>query len=112
MTREQVLAPVIELAEEGFPVFTSFEERASSKYDTFVSSEQFAEAARIFTNDGLPYAIGDHFSNPDYAETLRKIVDGGIDAFYKGEIAQAIVDFVQEYGGMITMGRLRQLHLC
>ena len=103
MTREQVLAPVIELAEEGFPVFTSFEERASSKYDTFVSSEQFAEAARIFTNDGLPYAIGDHFSNPDYAETLRKIVDGGIDAFYKGEIAQAIVDFVQEYGGMITM---------
>lgn len=103
MTREQVLAPVIKLAEEGFDVFTSFEERASSKYDTFVSTEQFAEAAKVFTNDGLPYAIGDHFTNPDFAATLRKISEGGIDAFYKGEIAQTIVDFVQQYGGMITM---------
>ena len=103
MSREQVLAPVIKLAEEGFDVFTSFEERASSKYDTFVSTEQFAEAAKVFTNDGLPYSLGDHFTNPDFANTLRKIADGGIDAFYKGEIAQTIVDFVQQYGGMISM---------
>lgn len=102
MSAEDVLAPVIKLAEEGFPVFTSFYERATSSYNTFVSGEQFAEAARIYTNDGLPYAMGDTFKNPDFA-TLRKIAAGGIDAFYKGEIAQTIVDFVQSYGGLITM---------
>lgn len=103
MTPAEVLAPVIKLADEGFDVFQSFEQRASACYDTFVSTDQFDEAERLFTNDGLPYAIGDHFENPDYANTLRKIAEGGIDAFYKGDIAQTIVDFVQSYGGVITM---------
>lgn len=100
MSREEVLAPVIALAEEGFEVFTSFEERASSKFDALVENE---EAASIFTNDGLPYAIGDHFDNQDYADMLRKVAEGGIDEFYKGSIAQAIVDEVQRLGGLLTM---------
>lgn len=69
-------------------------------FDKLVLNE---EAAKVFTNDGLPYAIGDHFTNPDYADTLRKIAEGGIDAFYKGDIAKAIVDDVQRLGGMLTM---------
>ena len=100
MTRQQVLEPVIKLAEEGFDVHISFEERASASFDKLVLNE---EAAKVFTNDGLPYAIGDHFTNPDYANTLRKIAEGGIDAFYKGDIAKAIVDDVQRLGGMLTM---------
>lgn len=100
MTREEVLMPVVELAENGFEVFTSFEERASSAYDKLIATD---EAAKVYTNDGLPYAIGDHFTNPDYANTVRKIIDGGIDEFYKGSIAQTIVDYVQSQGGLLTM---------
>jgi len=100
MTREEVLAPVIKLAEEGFEVHISFEERASASFDKLVLNE---EAAKVFTNDGLPYAIGDHFTNPDYANTLRRIAEGGIDAFYKGEIAESIVNEVQRLGGLLTM---------
>ena len=55
MTREEVLAPVIQLAEEGFDVHISFEERASASFDKLVQNE---EAAKIFTNEGLPYAVG------------------------------------------------------
>ena len=44
-----------------------------------------------------------HFTNPDYADTLRKIAEGGIDEFYKGSIAQTIVDEVQRLGGLLTM---------
>lgn len=47
--------------------------------------------------------MGDHFTNPDYADTLRKIAEGGIDEFYKGSIAQTIVDEVQRLGGLLTM---------
>ena len=39
----------------------------------------------------------------DLAATLRKIAKGGFDVFYKGEIAKAIVDYVQAHGGVFTM---------
>ena len=38
MTREEVLAPVIQLAEEGFDVHISFEERASASFDKLVKN--------------------------------------------------------------------------
>jgi len=100
MSAEEVLAPVIKLAEEGFEVHISFEERANSSFDKLSLHE---EAAKVFTNDGMPYALGDHFANPDYANTLRKIAAGGMEEFYKGELAQTIVDEVQRMGGILTM---------
>lgn len=100
MTRAQVLDPVIALADNGFPVHISFEERASAAFDLLSGNE---EAKNVFTNDGLPFALDDHFANPDYANTLRAIRDGGIDEFYKGKLAQTIVDEVQRLGGILTM---------
>ena len=50
-------------------------------------------------------AEGEILKNPDYAASLRAIAAGGADAFYKGDIAQAIVDAVQhapvQQGGMM-----------
>ena len=43
MTREEVLAPVIQLAEEGFDVHISFEERASASFDKLVNNEEAAK---------------------------------------------------------------------
>ncbi|MEG2204052.1 MAG: gamma-glutamyltransferase [Oscillospiraceae bacterium] len=100
MTREQVLEPVAKLAEEGFNVHISFEERASAAFDKLSANE---EAKKVYTNNGLPYALGDHFTNPDYAATIRKIIKGGNDEFYKGSIAKSIVDEVQRLGGILTM---------
>jgi gamma-glutamyltranspeptidase/glutathione hydrolase len=62
--------------------------------------------------DGTPYEAGDTIALPDLAATLQKLVDAerqaggnrvaGIvaarDRFYKGDIAKAIVAFLQQHG--------------
>lgn len=50
--------------------------------------------ALYFNANGTPHALGEKFTNPLYAQTLRSIATGGADAFYQGDIAQAIVDKV------------------
>ena len=46
---------------------------------------------------------GEVFKNPAFAQVLRDIAVGGAEAFYKGRAGQAIVDVLQELGGVMTM---------
>lgn len=59
--------------------------------------ERFAPAARAvyFDATGLPIAVGAQVRNTAYAATLATIAEKGAQAFYEGEIAQAIVDAVK-----------------
>ncbi len=101
MTREQVMAPAIRIATEGFEVTPFFEKVLKDKYDV---TAQFPELQKIFwKNDIEPYTKGDVIKNPDLAKTLKIIAEKGADGFYKGEVAQAIVDSVGKYGGIITL---------
>jgi len=60
------------------------------------------ESARVYLPDGKPPAIGQIFHNPDLAKALRLIAERGSDAYYKGEIAQAILKTERELGGTMT----------
>jgi gamma-glutamyltranspeptidase/glutathione hydrolase len=53
-------------------------------------------------NGGAP-APGTIFVQKNLARTLRTLARGGRDAFYRGEIARAIVDYAQANGGFLTM---------
>lgn len=53
-------------------------------------------------DDGTPKRVGDLVRNPDYANTLRLIAEGGSDVFYKGELARRIADDMRRHGGLIT----------
>ena len=57
------------------------------------------EATRVFLPHGKVPEIGERFSNPDLAKSLRLIADHGRDAFYRGEIAQAIIKSSSALGG-------------
>src|SRR5258706_6358409 len=59
------------------------------------------EATRVFLPRGKVPEIGEQFTNPDLAKTLRMIADQGRDAFYRGEIAQAIVKSSSALGGTV-----------
>jgi len=95
----EILQPAIDYAEQGFPVselIAFYWERSTpflSKYEGF---------AEIFAPTGSAPKKGDIFKNPALASTFKKLVKGGRDAFYKGDIARTIETYMKEQGGFIT----------
>ena len=55
-----------------------------------------------FNADGNLKAMGEHISNPDLANTLRRIAQHGHEIFYRGEIAEEIAADMAANGGLIT----------
>jgi len=64
------------------------------------------EARRVFLPGGTVPEVGARFTNPDIAKALRMIAEQGRDAFYKGEIAQAIVRTSTAFGGTMQLADL------
>lgn len=95
----EVLQPAINYAENGFPVtelIAYYMQRSVpilSKYDGF---------SEVFAPNGKAPVKGEIFKNPALANTFKKIAEGGRDAFYKGEIARTIAQYMKEQGGFIT----------
>lgn len=101
MTRAEVMAPAIRIANEGFTVSTYC---ANAINDAYQTAQEFPEMQKVYWDENdLPYGEGAVINNPDLAKTLQKISDEGVDAFYKGEIGQAMVDTLKEYDGVMTM---------
>ncbi|MEQ1942907.1 gamma-glutamyltransferase [Mesorhizobium sp. VNQ89] len=92
---KDLLQPAIDMAEGGFAV--------SPRLNTMITEDierldtQPATRAYFFDASGAPLAAGTLVRNPDYAQTLRAIADGGADAFYTGEIAEKIVAAVNTH---------------
>jgi len=61
----------------------------------------------IFFDNGEIIAVGEKLYRKDLARTLELLAEGGADAFYTGEVAEAIVDSVQAKGGKVTLEDLR-----
>lgn len=67
-----------------------------------------AESKRVYLPDDRPPALGQIFHNPDLAKALRLVAEKGAPAFYKGEIAQAILSTSQNLGGIMAADDLAQ----
>ena len=88
--------PAIRLAENGFEVQPKLQEWL--EWDPVL--KHMPVAGDYFYKTGpdgakLPYKAGEIIKNPAYARTLREIAEKGPDGFYEGDVAQAIVDAVQ-----------------
>ena len=66
------------------------------------------EGLRVYLPRGKPPAVGEIFDNPDLAKALTLVAQKGSDAYYKGEIGQAIVDTSKALGGTMTLDDLGQ----
>ena len=94
----EVLKPAIDYANQGFPV----SELIAYYWASGRRLARFPGFADTFLPDGKAPAKGEIFRNPKLASTLKAIAEGGRDAFYRGEIAETIAEFMQQNGGYIS----------
>ena len=95
----ECFAPAIDLADNGFPV--SHVLSRSIAADALLC--RFPTSQAVFTRNGRPLQPGEICYQKNLARTFQAIIDGGREAFYKGEIARAIVKFSEEQGGILSM---------
>lgn len=93
---EDILAPVIALAERGVVVTKKQEERLEGYRKIII------EVNSDSTLFAKVYKEGDTVKYPALAKTLKKIAANGRDGFYKGETAKTLADFIQNKGGYVT----------
>ncbi len=106
---KQDLAPAVEYAEGGFPVAerVARDWRLPNALPTIgCCTAPDPEAERVFLVDGKAPAAGQTFRNPGFARLLRLLQEKGRDAFYKGEVAQAIVARSRALGGTMELSDL------
>ncbi len=96
-----LMAPAIELAENGFSVYPHLAAALEEKQDVLWKSE----AARpiFFHGEKKPLVVGDTLKQLDLAKTLRTIAEKGRAGFYAGWVGQAIVDEEKKLKGMLTL---------
>jgi gamma-glutamyltranspeptidase/glutathione hydrolase len=98
MPRHRVLAPAIELAENGVPLTwmnARFSEQARA------TLQRSAEARRLYGGNGTLRA-GQVVTYKDLAATFRQVAEGGAEVFYRGSIARTIARAVVEAGGWLS----------
>ena len=107
----RVLTPAIEYAEKGFPVSDIIAAQWLATEDML---RRTPDAKRdLLVNEsnessGRAPRHGEIFKMPELARSLRLIAEQGRDAFYKGEIAQKIVEFSNKNDGMLTLPDLAE----
>lgn len=120
MSLAEVLAPAIEYAEKGYPIDLLLAQSIDRGKNNL---GKYPTTAKIFLPNGQPLKAGELLKNPDYAATLRKLVDAekaalakkatrsqaivaAFNRFYKGDIAQEFERFFKENGGLLTAADL------
>lgn len=97
--RQRVLAPAIDLAENGFAIHARLARHFRLYIQKFTTYPATHEA---FTKDHDAYDAGDVWKQPELAHTLKLISAHGRDGFYRGETAEHIVKAMRRDGGIMT----------
>ena len=99
LSLSDVLAPAIDLAANGFPVSHLLAKNIAE--DPMIC--EFPTSAAVYARSGRPVRAGELLYQEDLARTFERIATEGEGVFYEGEIAEAIVRFIEEQGGLISM---------
>jgi len=122
MSFGEVATAAIRFARDGFPTYPFFAEQLAARQNDIA---RWPTTAAIFLPNGRPPQVGENFVQDDLARTLQHMADqerahahgdrlAGLqaarDAFYRGDIANAILRHQRENGGWLTEGDLTEFH--
>ncbi len=100
LSRQEVMAPAIKLAREGYILTRADTDVLDTTTERF---KQDPESAKIFLKpDGTPWQPGDRLIQTDLANTLELISNQGADAFYQGEIPKKVEQASKQHNGLLT----------
>ena len=99
---EELFQPSIELAEKGYLVTKYLEDELNEKRDDFI---KLNGKNSLYSKE---YKSGDTIFNKIYANTLREIMNKGTDGFYKGKVAENMIETISQSGGIMTMEDLSE----
>ncbi len=104
---EELMAPAVSYAEEGFAVPVSGERSWAAAVRRCEAAagrepELFRPWFDCFTKNGAPYRAGETFRSPEYARTMRSLAATDCGSFYRGEIMEKIVSFSRATGGFFS----------
>jgi gamma-glutamyltranspeptidase / glutathione hydrolase len=113
LTFKELLEPAARYAQNGFPV----SERIAHEWELPKAlplrgccTQLDPDSVKVWYVNGKPPKPGQTFRNPDLAHTFRLLQQQGVDGFYKGEIARAIIAKSKALGGTMTMEDLANYH--
>ncbi|WNC74257.1 gamma-glutamyltransferase [Thalassotalea psychrophila] len=101
---QELLAPAIKFAEQGFIVHPEMVKNIQWRINSFNKEGVKVNFAQYFANA----KAGEIFKQPELAATLKRISEKGRDGFYKGETAKIISQFMLKHGGIIGMPDLAE----
>lgn len=96
----QLLEPAIRLARDGFAIDHAFATTLAMEEGAY---SKCARCEDLFFKNGSTLQAGDTLRNPDLAYTLRMIAYRGKNGFYRGRVAQRMVEDLRSKGNVITM---------
>ena len=100
---DQLLAPAIGYAENGFPVGQRSAFDFSGCLELLKGDK---DAGDVFLKDGRTYQMGEVLRQPGLAKTLTAIAEHGRDGFYKGWVAEDMLEKLASLGGRHTQADL------
>lgn len=106
MSLKQEIAPAIRICEEGYEI--------NKYYALMIGTDmkllqQYPPIDKMLLPGGYPPIPRSQYNEPtiiaqkELAESLRKIAQGGSDAFYQGDIAKDIIADTQAHGPIVTL---------
>jgi gamma-glutamyltranspeptidase/glutathione hydrolase len=102
---KEAIQPAIRLASEGWMVTRVLGRPAvppirEGSLDKLAYSP---DGRRIYLRNGTPLKPGEFIVNKDLAETMTTLAEGGPDIFYRGELAEKMIDDIDRHGGFVTL---------
>lgn len=101
----ETVQPAIALARDGFPMYPQLAEALTDRKELLFKDPEARKT--FYTKEGTVPLLGAMVYQRNLAKTLETIAERGSDGFYKGRVANSIINTVQKKGGVLTHRDLR-----